>query len=193
MTRASAPRNRSGAPAKKAAAAAKPAAKKPPARKTPAKKSAAKKAPAKKSPAPRKAPVKKPVARKAPAKKTPAPAKAPATVPGTSEAVIDDPVSVDEPLEISDDEVEALTRWIPPTVQAGVERLVKSLAISTKPRKLALASMAVGLAKTLDDGAGLAAAAVTRELRLCLQELVEGEEHKSRELEELEGDLATAE
>jgi hypothetical protein len=55
-----------------------------------------------------------------------------------------------------------------------VERKVRediAALVSTHPMGEALAEMAYALAKTLDDGAGLAVAAVNRELRANLVEL----------------------
>jgi hypothetical protein len=55
-----------------------------------------------------------------------------------------------------------------------VERKVRAdvnALITTHPMGEALAEMAFSLAKTLDDGAGLAVAAVNRELRANLVEL----------------------
>ncbi len=55
-------------------------------------------------------------------------------------------------------------------VEAKVRSDVGSL-VSTHPMGEALAEMAFALARTLDDGAGLAVAAVNRELRANLVEL----------------------
>jgi hypothetical protein len=64
---------------------------------------------------------------------------------------------------------------MPPRRRAGpVERQVKrdiAALITAHPMGEALAAMSLNLARTLDDGAGLATAAVNRELRANLLEL----------------------
>lgn len=70
-------------------------------------------------------------------------------------------------------------------VEAKVRGDVEAL-ISTHPMGEALAEMAFTLARTLDDGAGLAVAAVNRELRANLVELarlgVDGDDDLDDEL-----------
>jgi hypothetical protein len=64
---------------------------------------------------------------------------------------------------------------MPPRHRAGpVERQVRkdiTALITVHPMGEALAAMSLNLARTLDDGAGLATAAVNRELRANLLEL----------------------
>jgi hypothetical protein len=64
---------------------------------------------------------------------------------------------------------------MPPRRRAGpVERQVKrdiAALVTAHPMGEALAAMSLNLARTLDDGAGLATAAVNRELRANLLEL----------------------
>jgi hypothetical protein len=64
---------------------------------------------------------------------------------------------------------------MPPRRRAGpVERQVKrdiGALVTVHPMGEALAAMSLNLARTLDDGAGLATAAVNRELRANLLEL----------------------
>ena len=55
-------------------------------------------------------------------------------------------------------------------MEAQVRRDVRAL-ISAHPVKESLAEMSYALARTLDDGAGLATAAVNRELRANLLEI----------------------
>ncbi len=73
-------------------------------------------------------------------------------------------------------------------VESKVRGDVASL-ISTHPMGEALAEMAFCLARTLDDGAGLATAAVNRELRANLLELA----RLSSETDNLDRELSTPE
>lgn len=154
------------APARTKAAAGSSTGRRPPA-KSAADRSTAKKAPAKKAAA-RKAPAKKlPVKRGGPARKA-----APSPPPESSSS------------GSSDGGGEVL---------AAVEAFVASLDLAPEEsHRLALAALAKAIAVVIDAGAGLATAAVSRELRATLEELDDDDLGEDGELTDWEDDLGVA-